>query len=93
LDFGARVADLDPPLLSTLAVPLVHDGALVAVIAVYANSRGAFTDDHARLLDLLAPRLAASVNIVRAGDASESRATAATRRPAGGELRLLRGRR
>ena len=61
LDFGLGVASLQPPLLSALAVPLLHDGALVAVLSVYATSRGAFSEDHARLLDLLAPKLAASI--------------------------------
>ena len=32
-------AGLEPPLLSALAVPLVHDGILVAVLAVYATTR------------------------------------------------------
>jgi GAF domain-containing protein len=93
LDFGVRANELDPPLLSTLAVPLIHDGALVAVLAVYGSTRGAFSDDHARLLDLLAPRLAAAFTFVRASDGSESPSRSAPRRQAGGELRLLRGRR
>ena len=73
LDFGLSAAGLEPPLLSALAVPLVHDGALVAVLAVYATTRSAFSEDHARLLDLLAPRLAASMASVtgRAGAALE----------------------
>ena len=33
LDFGLGVASLQPPLLSALAVPLLHDGALVAVLS------------------------------------------------------------
>jgi hypothetical protein len=39
----------------------MHEGTLVAVLAIYATSEGAFTDDHGRLLDLLAPKLAASL--------------------------------
>jgi GAF domain-containing protein len=61
LDLGLSAARLQPPLLSALAIPLVHDGALVAVLAVYGTSRGVFSEDHARLLDLLAPKLAASM--------------------------------
>ena len=69
LDLSLEAASLQPPLLSTLAVPLVHDGALVAVLALYATTRGAFSEDHARLVDLLAPKLAASIASVsgRAG--------------------------
>ena len=66
LDFGLGAATLQPALLSALAVPLVHDGNLVAVLAVYATKRHAFSEDHARLLDLLGPKLAASIASVSA---------------------------
>jgi putative nucleotidyltransferase with HDIG domain len=66
LDFGHGAATLQPALLSALAMPLVHDGNLVAVLAVYASTRNAFSEDHARLLDLLAPKLAASIAAVTA---------------------------
>ena len=92
LDFGLGVASLQPPLLSALAVPLVHDGELVAVLSVYASSRNAFSEDHARLLDLLAPRLAASIASVasRAGiDAEMPRATVSRQRT-GPDLTLLK---
>jgi putative nucleotidyltransferase with HDIG domain len=95
LDFGHGVASLQPPLLSALAVPLIHDGALVAVLSVYATSRGAFSEDHARLLDLLAPRLAASIASV-AGRASadlDLPRTIATRSRTPSDLTLLKGRR
>jgi putative nucleotidyltransferase with HDIG domain len=71
LDFGLRVASLEPPLLSALAVPLLHDGQLVAVLSVYATGRGAFSEDHARLLELLAPKLAASIASVAGRDSAE----------------------
>jgi len=90
LDFGLDVATLQPPLLSALAVPLVHDGALVAVLAVYAASRSAFSDDHARLLELLAPRLAASLAAV--AFVEPVRAPVAKARFAA-DLTLLKGRR
>ena len=95
LDFGLRVTELDPPLLSSIAVPLMHDGSLVAVLSVYASTRGAFSNDHARLLDLLAPKLAESIALVRGGTASASgtHKQLATRRQAVGDLRLFKGRR
>jgi putative nucleotidyltransferase with HDIG domain len=71
LDLGLGAASLQPPLLSALAVPLVHDGALVAVLAVYGTTRNAFSEDHARLLDLLAPKLAASIGSVSGRAASD----------------------
>jgi GAF domain-containing protein len=61
IDFGPRAASLDPPLRSSLAIPLVHEATLVAVLVIYASAEGAFTDDHGRLMDLLAPKLAASL--------------------------------
>ena len=39
-------------------VPLVDSDALVAVLAVYSKHPAGFTDDHLRLLEVLAPRLA-----------------------------------
>ena len=98
LDFGPNVADLQPPLLSALAVPLMHDGTLVAVLSVYATSRGAFSEDHARLLDLLAPRLAASIASVagRAGaelDMRGDRHDVQNAAQNASDLTLLKGRR
>jgi putative nucleotidyltransferase with HDIG domain len=93
LDFGLRVADLEPPLLSSLAVPLMHEGAMVAVLSVYATTRGAFSNDHARLLDLLAPKLAESIALVRGGAASTTQKQPPARRQAMSDLRLFKGRR
>jgi putative nucleotidyltransferase with HDIG domain len=98
LDFGGSGTSLQPPLLSALAVPLIHDGTLVAVLSVYATSRGAFSEDHARLLDLLAPRLAASIASVagRAGGELDMRAIAPTSRTPHrmpSDFTLLKGRR
>jgi GAF domain-containing protein len=91
LDFGVRATKVDPPLLSSLAAPLIHDGAVVAVLSVYASSRSAFSDDHARLLDLLAPKLAASLATV-CPDAADNSAPGARRQPAS-DLKLFKGRR
>jgi putative nucleotidyltransferase with HDIG domain len=93
LDFGRQATTLDPPLLSSLVVPLVHDGVLVAVLSVYATTRGAYTDDHARLFDLLAPKLAASVAAALRNVSADGRSHAVAPRPASGDLRLLKGRR
>jgi putative nucleotidyltransferase with HDIG domain len=87
LDFGLQAASLEPPLLSSLALPLVHEGNLIAVLAVYGTTRGAFSDDHMRMLDLLAPRLAASLAMVRAAQ------TSADRQPGSTPFKLLKGRR
>jgi GAF domain-containing protein len=92
IDFGLQVTKLDPPLLSSIVVPLTHDGVFVAVLSVYATKAGAFTADHARLLDLLAPTLAASLASV--GHRSEaSSASPAVKRQVTADLKLLKGRR
>ena len=67
LDFGPALAAAARPLRSCLALPLVDSDVVVAVLAFYAEAAEAFTDDHLRLLDLLAPRLARSL----AGAAAE----------------------
>ncbi len=89
MDLGPDVSQLSPPLRSCLAVPLVHQGSLVAVLSFYASAAGAFNDDHARLLTLLAPSLASSVASLPKLDAW-SQAGSEPRRMAVGELRLLK---
>jgi GAF domain-containing protein len=79
LDFGSEIARLDPPLTSCLAVPLVHERSLVAVLCLYSNAR--FSEDHARLLDLLVPRLAASMAALPKSTAFDAR---------GADLRLVK---
>jgi GAF domain-containing protein len=60
LDLGFR-AESTPPLRSSIVVPLVDSDAVIAVLALYSQELLAFTDDHLRLLELLAPSLAASM--------------------------------
>jgi putative methionine-R-sulfoxide reductase with GAF domain len=60
-DLGKCAIDPEHPLRSCLAVPLVDGESLIAILAVYSAVESAYTDDHARLLDLVAPKLAASV--------------------------------
>lgn len=60
LDLGFR-AESAPALRSSIVVPLVDSDALIAVLALYSADLLAFTDDHLRLLELLAPNLAASM--------------------------------
>jgi putative nucleotidyltransferase with HDIG domain len=68
LDFGAVVSSGARPLRSCLALPLVDRDRLVAVLAFYAEAPEAFTDDHLRLLDLVAPKLAGSLAAAAAGE-------------------------
>src|SRR5439155_3313937 len=70
LDLGLRAVELSPPLRSCLAVPLMDSEALVAVLALYGDKPGAFSEDDVRLVALLAPRLASAL-IVPAIDEEE----------------------
>lgn len=60
LDLGFR-ATSNPALRSSLVTPLVDSDAVIAVLALYSKDLLAFTDDHVRVIELLAPRLAASM--------------------------------
>jgi GAF domain-containing protein len=60
LDLGLR-ATATPALRSSLVTPLVDSDAVVAVLALYSAELLAFTDHHLRVIELLAPRLAASM--------------------------------
>jgi len=60
LDLGFR-ATSTPALRSSLVAPLIDSDAVIAVLALYSKDLLAFSDDHSRVIDLLAPRLAASM--------------------------------
>lgn len=60
LDLGFR-AGSTPALRSSVVVPLVDSDVVIAVLSLYSQDLLAFTDDHVRVLELLAPRLASSL--------------------------------
>src|SRR3954447_5772037 len=82
LDLGLRAMELSPQLRSCLAVPLMDSDALVAVLALYADKPGAFSEDEVRLVELLAPRLASAL-VVPAMDDEEDGFVAAAASVAG----------
>ena len=89
IDIGPLLAMAAPPLRTSLTMPLVHEGAIVGVVSLYASAVGAFSDDHARLLSLLAPSLATSVAALpKTGPWTGTQRDLL--RPAAGELRLLK---
>ncbi len=61
LDLGPQAAPFTLALRACLAVPLIEGTTLIAVLAVYREAAAAFSEDDARLLELLAPRLASSL--------------------------------
>jgi putative nucleotidyltransferase with HDIG domain len=89
IDLGVAVTTLSPPLRSSINVPLTHDGAMIGVVAFYASAPDAFTDDHGRLLTLLASSLASSIASLPT-TVGWTHASSEPRRAAGGELRLLK---
>jgi GAF domain-containing protein len=59
-------------LRSSAVVPLVDNGRIVAVLALYSKSLLAFTDDHVSMLELLGPRLALTLSAWSAGVADDA---------------------
>ena len=60
LDLGFR-AESSPALRSSIVVPLIDSDAVIAVLALYSRDLLAFNEDHVRVLELIAPNLAASM--------------------------------
>jgi GAF domain-containing protein len=87
LDLGFR-AETPPALRSSIVVPLIESDAVIAVLALYSQDLLAFTDDHLRVLELLAPKLASSM--LDAVIADEDRLYPET--PPVASLRLVRAR-
>jgi GAF domain-containing protein len=89
-DLGADDAGAHPCWVCT--VPLVHNDALTAVVALYAAQPAPFNEQHAQILELLAPRLSAAFA------ALETRHNAAdpveglpARRKSAADLRMVKG--
>lgn len=85
LDLGPGVSDTTPPLKTCLALPLVGNDVVLAVLAFYSHVPAAYSEDHVRLFDLLAPRLTSALAGALAQDARSFSATQAAR-----PLRLIR---
>ena len=64
LDLGTA-AQAAPALRSCLSVPLLSGGTLAGVLSLYGSARDAFTDDHGRLVQMVAPHLAQAIESAR----------------------------
>jgi putative nucleotidyltransferase with HDIG domain len=72
-------------------MPLVHEGQMQAVVALYASPAAPFSEQHAQILELLAPRLAAAFSaLVTRHHAADPVEGLPARRPASPDLRLVR---
>jgi diguanylate cyclase (GGDEF)-like protein len=57
LDLGEIARSSNPRLRSAMATALLEDRRLVGVLTLYSIMPGAFSDDHQRVLELVAPQL------------------------------------
>jgi GAF domain-containing protein len=65
LDLGERLSPEAPVLHSCLSVPLTAGGDLVGVLTLYASEREAFSEDHGRLLQMVAPHIATGIDAAK----------------------------
>jgi putative nucleotidyltransferase with HDIG domain len=61
LDFGGSVPDLSVEVSSAASLPLIIDEQLLGVLTIYSSASTAYTDQHLKLLEVLAPRLATAL--------------------------------
>jgi GGDEF domain-containing protein len=61
LDLGEVARVLRPPLRSCLSTPLSVGGELVCVLTVYSTHRVAFTEDHQRIIEVIARQVSQTV--------------------------------
>ena len=78
LDLGFAIAEASPPLKSCLALPLVDEEGVIAVVVLYGQTSGVYSDDHVRLFDLVSPRLTSALAGALAEDACSFAASQTT---------------
>jgi GAF domain-containing protein len=89
LDLGNLTMRLAPPPNKCLSTVLCVDGELVGAITMYSTSAEPFTDRHAALLEVLAPRIAAAAR-KGGGDRAAATDVPADRTAASSVLRFAR---
>src|SRR5438093_1222195 len=92
LDLGPRANTSTPALESCLSAPLTVGDSLIGVLTLYAPGRQAFSEDHGRLVQMIAPHLAQAIARAKqhqGGDAAIDAAQAAQRAR---DLRLVSSR-
>ncbi len=67
LDLGPRANTATPALKSCLSAPLAIGDTLIGVITLYASEPQAFSDDHGRLVQMIAPHLSQAIDRARQG--------------------------
>ena len=75
----------------TCTLPLVHEGTLTAVVALYSPEAAPFSEQHSQVLDLLAPQLASALASLTTRHLAASPVVALPpARPAAADLRVVR---
>ena len=82
LDFGDAVRALSSRPRSSLSTPLLSDGVLLGVLSLYGNARDGFSDEHQRIVEVVAKQIS---TIVQSASALE-RATSGLLRDQSTEL-------
>ena len=70
LDLGESARQLRPRLQSCLSTPLMSGSRLVGVLSVYSTIAEAFTDDHRRLIEVVARQVSETIRQVTESEAS-----------------------
>jgi diguanylate cyclase (GGDEF)-like protein len=65
LDLGEVARALKPALRSCLSTPLIVSSELVGVLTVYSTHRDAFTEDHRRIVEVVAGQVSQTVHRAR----------------------------
>jgi putative nucleotidyltransferase with HDIG domain len=89
LDLGARAESVSPALRSCMSVPIISSGAVIAVLTLYADSAEALTADHGRLMQMIAPHLAAALHAATHSAAAGAKPGVPEKPAALRELRLV----
>jgi diguanylate cyclase (GGDEF)-like protein/putative nucleotidyltransferase with HDIG domain len=61
LDLGEVARSMQPRLRSCLSTPLLDDAQLVGVLTVYSTNRDAFSEDHRRIIEVVARQVTKTV--------------------------------
>ena len=72
LDLGESARQFTPRLKSCLSTPLMSGSQLVGVLSVYSTITDAFTDDHRRLLEVVARQVSETIRQVREADLAKT---------------------
>jgi diguanylate cyclase (GGDEF)-like protein len=70
LDLGESARQFRPRLQSCLSTPLMSGARLVGVLSVYSTIAEAFTDDHRRLIEVVARQVSETIRQVTESEAS-----------------------